>query len=61
MAFGLQWRPSHTVMYSGLGFNTFPYTTFGQNFDPFFKDLGFTSFLLRLTTIYFVVPGYQMA
>ena len=25
------------------------------------KDLGFTSFLICLTMIYFVVPGYQMA
>ena len=38
-----------------------PFTTFGQNFAPFCKDLGFTSFLICLTMIYFVVPGYQMA
>ena len=43
-------------MYSGLGFDTF-----GQNFAPFCKDLGFTSFLVRLTTIYYVVSGYQTA
>ena len=46
-------------MYSGLGFNMFPFTTFGKNFALFCKDLGFTSFLIHLTMIYFVVPGYQ--
>ena len=50
-----------TVMYSGLDFNTFPFTMFGQNFAPFCKDLGFTLFLIHLTTIYFIVPGYQTA
>ena len=48
-------------MYSGLDFSMFPFTTFGQNFAPFCKDLGFTLFLIHLTTIYFEVPGYQTA
>ena len=44
-------------MHSELGFNMFPFTTSGQNFAPFYKDLGFTSFLICLTTVYFVVPS----